>query len=670
MDNKKNIDKKNPLLENILDSDYIIPFDRIKVEHFIPAMTHYLELAQSCLQEITESEAEPTFHSVVEKLEFIDRELYQVSSIFFGLNLVNKTEEIESISSEMTDLSTSWDQHCDYNRKLFEKVKSVFLNKRDHLSPIESKLLDNTYQKFLKNGAALDDSLQNRIKKIDEKLDKLELKFTNHVLKDTNDNGILATIDEIQGLGSLEVNQAHQEAKKKHLDGYYFNYNYWDHILDYSENRELRKKAFELHRQIGHRKNKNNNDLIISDIVQLRKEKANILGYDNFSSFTLDGRMAKNLPSVYSLIDKVYEKAEVKSIKDLQALTLLAQKIDGLNTLEPWDINYYKNLELKQRLDLNPMELAQYFPIQKVWTGLQKLIFEIYQVQFKEIQYPIYNDKVSVFEVKDNCDQKLGTLFLDLYNRPTKQTGAFMDSFVEPGLDRKQTVLVACNFNDLGQCLLTWEEVKTLFHEMGHALHSLLSKAYYPTQAGTSVDWDFVELPSQFMENWAEEPQVLEWISGHAETGQTLPIEMMNKLSIMNNFCNGFSFINQIILTKLDFAFHTAQEDILDIESFEKNIYDEYSLFPYIKGTSRSTSFLHVFEGDYASSYYSYLWANVLDRDAFFQCKKTGLFQSPYLVRFKSLLEKGSTIDELTNYKEFKGSDPEIDAFLMSNDLE
>jgi peptidyl-dipeptidase Dcp len=614
---------------------------------------------------LTATIATPTFFNVIEPLEMIDRELYQVSSIFFNLNLLNKTEEIESISSEMTEISGTWDHYWGYNKKLFNQVQQVYKNQRAGLSPIQLKLLDNTFQKLVKNGAHLEESAQQRLQTIDEEISALELKFADHSLKDSNQYGVLATSSEIEGLGSLEVQKA---ALQNGSGDYFFTHHYLDHILMFAKNRELRRRAYVVFLQNGHRLNKNNNDSIVLALINLRKEKANILGFKNFTHLTLDGRMSKNLGFVSGLLDKIHKKALVKTQRDLKTLNKLAQR-DNIPSIEAWDLFYYKNLSLKQTLNLDEAELKKYFPLKKVWEGLQKLIFEMYQVKFKEVEYQTYNDKVKVFEVSDAEGNKLGTLFLDLFNRSTKQDGAWMDCFIDPGLNRLQTVVVACDFNDLGDCLLMWEEVKTLFHEMGHALHSLLSKAYYPSQAGTSVDWDFLELPSQFMENWVEEEIVLDWISEHHQTGAKLPVAMIKSLSEMNNFCNGFGILKQIFLTRLDFAYHTTEEKITDVERFEKSIHEKWNVFPFIPGTARSSGFGHVFEGDYASSYYSYLWASVLDRDAFFQCKKTGLLKSPYIARFKSLLEKGSTIEESVNYKEFKGSEPSLDAFLMSNDL-
>jgi Zn-dependent oligopeptidase len=664
----------NPLLQPFDTA----PFSKIKNEHFFPAIKELIGITKAEIEEITANTASPTFKNTVEALENTGEQLDRATSIFFNLNSAETNDEIQKIAQEVSPLLSEFGNDILLNEALFKRVKAVY-EKRDSLSlnPEEQMLLEKQYKSFSRNGANLSEVKKLELRKIDSELSKLKLTFGENVLAETNKFEMLITNEEeLSGLPEGAKEAAAQTAKEKEHDGWMFTLDYPSYIpfLMYADNRELRKKmSLAAGAKAFHNDELDNQENVLK-IVRLRHERAILLGYVSHAHFVLEERMAETPQKVQSFLTELLEKAKPAALREFNELGAFAKELDGIDQLQKWDGAYYAE-KLKQKLfNLDDEKLKPYFELKKVIQGVFTVAQKLYELHFKEVDnIDKYHIDVKTYRVEDSNGELVSIFYADFHPRPGKRGGAWMTSYkpqqIKDGINERPHVSIVCNFTKptaSKPSLLTFNEVTTLFHEFGHALHGMLANTTYKGLSGTNVFWDFVELPSQILENWCYEREALELFATHYESGEIIPMDLVKKIKESATFHEGMQTLRQISFAMLDMAWHGSDPSaIKNVKIFEKLVFEETNLYPDVAENCMSPSFSHIFQGGYSAGYYSYKWAEVLDADAFAYFQEKGIFNKEVADKFKSfVLSQGGTQDPMELYIKFRGQEPNPDALL------
>ncbi|UOK43678.1 MULTISPECIES: M3 family metallopeptidase [Flavobacterium] len=654
------------------------PFSKIKIEDYAPAITKGIQLTRAEIDDIVNNADKPTFENTIEALEFSGQTLDRITSIFFNLNSAETSDEMQKIAQEVTPMLTELSNDITLNTALFERIKSVYQQKESlNLNTEQAMLLDKKYKNFSRNGALLAEDKKARLREIDTELAKLKLTFGENVLAETNAYQLLITNEaDLKGLPEGTVEAARSLAKSKEKEGWIFTLDVPSYLpfVTYAENRELRKKLAIAYGKKAFQNNEFDNQQNVLKIANLRHERANLLGYKTHADFVLEERMAQNPEKVNSFLNDLLSKAKPAAEREFKQLTDFAKNLDNIDHLEKWDSSYYSE-KLKQELfNLDDEKLKPYFKLQNVQNGAFTIANKLFGLTFTEVfDIDKYHEDVHTFEVSDASGDLVAIFYSDFFPRKGKRNGAWMTSFkpqyVKEGVNERPHVSIVCNFTkptETKPSLLTFNEVTTLFHEFGHALHGMLADTTYPSLSGTSVYWDFVELPSQVMENWCYEPEALALFAHHYETGEIIPQEFVNKIKESASFLEGMATLRQLSFGLLDMAFHGKNPSyIKDVKVFEKATMEDTALYPDVAVNCMSVSFSHIFQGGYSSGYYSYKWAEVLDADAFSYFQEKGIFNKEVADKFKdNVLSKGGTDHPMTLYKKFRGQEPKPEALL------
>lgn len=672
----------NPLLQEFSTVLDTAPFSKIKEIHFEPAILRGIEIAREEIDQITNNPETPTFENTIVALDSSGETLGRITSIFFNLNSAETNDHIQDIARKISPKLSAFGNDIVLNEKLFERVKEVY-DQKDilDLTPEQTTLLDKQYKRFSRNGANLSEDKKEKLRKIDEELSQLTLQFGENVLAATNAFEMhIADKDLLSGLPESALEAAADAAHSKNMDGYLFTLDYPSYIpfMTYADNRELRKKMSLAFSSKAYKDEFDNQENVLR-IAHLRHERAQLLGYDSHAHFVLEERMAKSPQMVTDFLKDILEKAKPAAEKEFAELTAFAKNHAEennvtLNRLEKWDAAYYSEKLKQEKFDLDDEKLKPYFKLENVIDGVFEIAKRLYGLTFEKTDdIEKYHPDVMTYIVK-NEDGSLNSVFYgDFFPRKGKRNGAWMTSFKgqwhEGGKNIRPHVSNVCNFTkptSTRPSLLTFNEVTTLFHEFGHALHGMLADTKYRGLSGTSVSWDFVELPSQVLENWCYEKEALELFAHHYETGELIPLEYIEKIKAAANFNEGLQTLRQLSFGMLDMSWHGQDPSgIKDVKAHERKTFDQTDLYPDVEGTCMSTSFGHIFQGGYSAGYYSYKWAEVLDADAFELFKEKGIFDRETADRFReNVLSKGGTEDPMLLYTRFRGSEPKIDALL------
>jgi peptidyl-dipeptidase Dcp len=653
------------------------PFSQIKLEDYKPAFIENIAQAKAEIDEIINNPEIPTFENTIEALDFAGATLDRLSSIFFNLNSAETCDEMQKIAQEVSPLLTEFSNDIALNEDLFKRVKAVY-DQKDALTLTteQATLLDKKFKGFSRNGALLNEEDKLKLREIDTELAKIKLTYGENVLAETNNYQLhITNKEDLKGLPDDAKEMAHSLAKSKNLEGWVFTLDFPSYLpfVTYVENRELRKKIAIAAGKKAFQENEFDNKENIKRIVELRHKRANLLGYKSHSHFVLEERMAQNPEKVLSFLNDLLEKAKPAAQKEFAQLTAFAKELDGIDQLEKWDGAYYSE-KLKQKLfSLDDEILKPYFKLENVLNGAFTVAEKLFGITFKEVfDIDKYHKDVQTFEVLDFEGKLVAIFYSDFFPRKGKRNGAWMTSFkpqyIKNGINERPHVSIVCNFTpptETKPSLLTFNEVTTLFHEFGHALHGMLANTTYPSLSGTSVYWDFVELPSQVMENWCYEPEALALFAKHYETGEIIPQHYVEKIKESASFLEGMATLRQLSFGILDMAYHGKSQTIDDVKVFEKQAMEIASLYPDVEENCMSTSFSHIFQGGYSSGYYSYKWAEVLDADAFAYFQENGIFNKEVATKFKdNVLSKGGTELPMELYKKFRGQEPKADALL------
>ena len=685
---------QNPLLQTFTTLHQSAPFSEIKDEHFLPAFQELIAESKKEIAEITSQKEGPTFKNTIEALAFSGEQLEIVSSIFFNLNSAETNDEIQRIAQEVSPLLTEYSASISQNKSLFDRIKKVFEDqKKYNLDEEQQMLLTETYKGFVRSGALLNEADKEKLKNISVELSTKSLQFGQNVLAETNSYfKLISNESDLKGIPAPILDQYREEAKERNLDGFLITLQYPSFLplMTYAENRELRKELSLANGKKSFQNNEFDNQNLIKEIISLKQEKAKLLGYNSYAEYVLEERMAKSPNQVSTFLQELLEKAKPFAEKEIEELKKLA-KADGIEEMQSYDHTFYAEKLRKEKFDIDDEELKPYFPLEKVQDavfGLANKLFGLEFIETKEIQK--YHEEVKTYEVwevggpksevsseLETSDTRLPTshfkalLYTDYFPRKGKRAGAWMTSYKnqyrKDGKNHRPHISVVCNFSKPSSnapSLLTFQEVTTLFHEFGHALHGVLANTTYPNLSGTSVKWDFVELPSQFLENYCYEPEFLKTFAKHYETGEILSLEKIQKISDSKNFMEGYQTMRQIGFGLLDISYHTNPEKVGDVKTFEVDQTKATNLYPSNPETMMSTSFSHIFQGGYSAGYYSYKWAEVLDADAFQYFKENGIFNPEIAAKYKILLSSGGTKDPMELYKNFRGSEPKVESLL------
>ncbi len=674
---------RNSLLQPF-DTPYETPpFNNIKEADYLPAFKEAIAMAKQEIEAVAEQTAAPTFENSIEMLEKAGRKLTTVSNIFFNLNHAATNENIQKIAREVMPLLTEYSNDIWLNASLFNRVKKVYdMHNTPALSTDRQKLLKDTYLEFVRRGALLTGADKKEYRRITGELSQLQLQFGENVLAETNDFTLHIThAGELSGLPASVVEAAAALANSKGKKGWLFTLHFPSYMpfIKYADNRSLRKQMFMAYAKRGNRGNKHDNKEIIKKIVTLRLKKANLLGYKTHADYVLEQSMATSRSRVTDFLNQLLENSYRFAEKDIKEVEAYAKSKGLQERLERWDYAYYTEKLKKEKLGINDEMTRPYFELERVEKGVLGLASRLYGLSFKaSSKIQKYHDDVKTFEVFDEDGKFLSVLYIDYFPRPSKQGGAWMtlfrEQYMENGKDVRPLISLVTNFTPptaTKPSLLTFTEVKTFLHEFGHGLHGMLSRVRYESQSGTNVYRDFVELPSQIMENWATEKSWLTQVGIHYKTGEIMPDALMDKLIESVKFQSGYAMIRQLSFGLTDMAWHTLNNPFEgDVNKFEKEAMKRTELFPSVKGTCLSTAFSHIFDGGYAAGYYGYKWAEVLDADAFALFKKQGIFNREVAQSFrKNILEKGGTEHPMKLYKAFRGHEPSVEPLLIRSGL-
>ncbi|MCC5923631.1 MAG: M3 family metallopeptidase [Crocinitomicaceae bacterium] len=670
-------------MENILLKPFVTPyqtapFEQINTADFLPAIEQLIAEAKEGIDAIVAQTEAPTFENTIERLEFNGMHLGQVTSIFFNLNSAETTPEMQELAQTISPMVTAFGNDVTLNKGLFERIKTVYDQKENlDLNPEQMMLLEKKYSSFTKNGALLNDEDKEKLRSIDSELSKLALTFSENVLAETQDF-ILHIEDEakLAGLPDFVRDAAKEEAEQRELTGWVFTLDYpsYGPFMTYADDRELRKEMAIAFGARAFKGNDKDNTEVVQRIVGLRHQRAQLLGFDDHATFVLQNRMAQSPDAVKEFLNELLEKALPAAQREFKELTAFANNKDGIRQLEKWDGAYYSEKLKKELFELDDELLKPYFELDKVLNGSFEIVNRLFGASFVEVDdIQKYHPDVKTYKVVDDKGELISVFYADFHPRKGKRAGAWMTSFKDQyqldGANNRPHVAIVCNFSkptSSKPSLLSFNEVTTLFHELGHAIHGMFANTVYPSLSGTSVYWDFVELPSQLLENWCYEPEALELFAKHYETGEVIPMKYIEKIKESSNFMEGLATLRQLSFGMLDMAYHAdATADLSDLKAFEKSVMSGTSLYPDVPENMMSTQFSHIFAGGYSAGYYSYKWAEVLDADAFAYFQEYGIFNEEVARKFKeTVLTLGGTIHPMDLYKQFRGQEPSSEALL------
>ena len=673
----------NPLLADWNTPHQTAPFKLIKVEHFMPAFEISIENAKKEIDAIIENTETPNFDNTIIALELAGTKLNRIASVMYNLNSAETSDELQTVARDASPKLTEFGNYVSLNEKLFAKIK-ILHEKRNELdlNSEQAFLLEKTYKDFVRQGAALEGDAKKRYAEISTELAKLALKFGENVLAETNAYSMLITDKkDLSGLPEGVIEAAAQTAKAKEKEGWMFNLQFPSYypFLQFADNRKLRKEIYLASGSRAFKDNEFNNEKNIKEIVSLRLELAQLLGFGNYAEYVLEERMAQTPEKVNNFIADLHKPSKPAAQKEAAEVLALAKKEGFDGQLERWDWAYYTEKLKAEKYGFNEEEVRPYFQLEKVQDGVFELAHRLFGLSFKENkEIQVYHQDVGAYEVYDEDGSFLSVLYLDFFPRDGKRGGAWSGDY-RPQSNIKENsirpvITVVCNFTKptpSKPSLLTFREVETFLHEFGHALHGMLANTTYPSLSGTNVYWDFVELPSQIMENWASEKEWLNLFAMHYQTGEKLPDVLIKKLIKSKNYLAGYGSDRQLSLGMTDMAWHSISEPVTaNVYDYEKEAMQDTDLFPEVKETCLSTAFSHIFAGGYAAGYYSYKWAEVLDADAFAAFKENGIFDKATATSFrKNILEKGGTQHPMELYVKFRGQEPKVDALLERSGL-
>lgn len=661
------------------------PFNEIKTEHYEPAFDEGIKQLDSEVQAIANETQPATFENTIVALERSGKLLNKVSSAFFNVLHAEADDEMMEISQRISPKLSESSNNIFLNEKLFARVKDVYEQKdKLNLSTEDAKLLEETFESFSVRGANLNPEDKEKYRKLSTDLSILSLTFDQNALKDKNRYELLLTDEkDLSGLPESIRETAAHRAKEKGKEGWLFNLTAPSYVpfMRYADSRKLREAMYREYMSVGNKGDEYDNKEIIRQIVNIRLEIARLMGYNTYAEYSLKHTMAKNPATVYNLLDQLLAAYKPVAINEYNAVQGFAMGTEKENiTVMPWDWSYYSEKLKDIRFDVNDEMTRPYFELNNVKKGVFGLATQLYGITFKENkEIPVYHPEVDAYEVYDADGKFLSILYTDFHPRDGKQSGAWMNSIKEQqheadGKDSRPQIIIVMNFTrptETKPSLLTFDEVNTLLHEFGHALHGMFAEGKYASLSGTNVYRDFVELPSQLMENWLTEKEFLDQIAVHYETGEKIPQELVRKLVDASNFNTGYFCCRQLSFGLLDMAWHTQTVPFEgDVIAFEKQAWAQTVIVPEVPGTLMSSSFGHIFSGGYAAGYYGYKWAEVLDADAFSVFKEAGIFNRETARSFReNILSKGGTEDPAILYKRFRGQEPTIDALLIRNGI-
>lgn len=693
--NKTSSGGDNPFFSEFDTPHGVPPFDKIKTEHYMPAFEEGMKQHSAEIEAIINNSEEPNFENTIVALDYAGEMLDRVSAVFFAIKGANTDKTIDSIAIAVTPLLTEHSDNINLNADLFKRIEAVKKNDYNNRNKEDQQLIDKFYKSFVRSGIALDEVKQARMREINKEMGMLSLSFGNNVLAETSNFELVIDNDkDLAGLPAGVVAAAAKMAEEKGKSGkwvFTLDGTSWQPFLQYSENRELREKLFTAMNNRANNNNEFDNKENIEKIISLRLERANLLGFKTHADYTLDETMAKTPENVNKLLADIWKHAIPKAKKESADLLAMAKKEGAkINKIEPWDWAYYTEKVRKEKYDLDEEAIKPYFKAENVREGVFAVANKLYGINFKKIDVPVYHEDVEGFEVTEADGSLIGVIYFDNYARPgAKRPGAWMSSFrkqsVKNGKQIYPLIYNVGNYNppaDGKPALLSLDQVETMFHEFGHGLHGLLSQCNYNTISGTSVARDFVELPSQVMEHWAFQPEVMKIYAKHYETGEVIPDELIQKIEATSTFNQGFRTTELVAAAMLDMAYYTITDGPnlainkvegkpgFDVSQFEADAMKKAGLIDEIIPRYRSTYFQHIFSGGYSSGYYSYLWSEVLDSDAFSAFEEKGLFDQATAKAFReNVLSKGGSDEPMTLYKNFRGAEPNPEHLLKNRGL-
>jgi peptidyl-dipeptidase Dcp len=674
----------NPFLQPFNTPFEAIPFDKIQLEHYLPAFQESIRKHDMEIDQIVINNEQPSFQNTIEALEHSGQLLSLIANTFFNLNSAETSDEMQQLAEELSPLLTDHSNNISLNASLFERVKSVFLQKEQlNLTPEQDTLLQKTYDSFVDHGANLSMDDKETFRQLSKQLDTASLAFDRNALKEINDYMlVISDKSQLSGLSDDYLEMAASKAAQKAKTGWVIDLTAPSYMpaMKFMDNRELRKQLYMAHATKSTHADANDNQELIRSIANIRLEIANLLGYKTYADYILKHRMAENSGNVYKLLNELLTAYKPTALREIETVQQYAANFCFQEQLQPWDWAYYAEKLKNERYSFNEDILRPYFELSRVTTGVFDLATKLYGITFRETtQVPVYHSEVQVFEVYDADERYLALLYVDFFPRPGKRSGAWMTEFKEQYADasgnHRPHVSLVMNFTRptaTKPALLTFDEVRTFLHEFGHALHCIFSDVTYASVSGTSVFRDFVECPSQFMENYAIETEFLDKFAFHYQNGEKIPVEMIERLKEADNYNVGYLCLRQLNFGFIDMAWHTLESpQNVNVIDFEKEIEKLTLLLPSIESTCISTSFGHIFSGGYAAGYYSYKWAEVLAADSFAAFQSNGIFDPKTAASFRqNILSKGGSEKPMVLYKRFRGQEPTIDALLIANGIQ
>jgi len=672
----------NPLLKDFTTPYESVPFEKIELEHYMPAFKESIEKARKEIDVIANSNENPDFKNTIEALEYSGHQLDRVGSVFFNLNHAHTNDEMQALARDISPMLTEFSNDIIMNENLFLRVKSVYENKSNfNLNVEQERLLMDRYKSFVRSGADLDKDKKEKIREISKELSKLTLQFGENVLAATNKYELhLTDKNDVAGLPEGILEGAQGLAKEKEKDGWLFNLQFPSYVpfMQYADSRELREQMFRAYSSRCFN-DEFDNQKVIQRIVELRLEKVKLLGYNSYADFVLEERMAKSADKVLGFLNELLEASMPKAKKEFQELQDYAKSLGADFDLQRWDWAYYAEKLKTEKYDINDEITRPFFELNRVKKGIFDLATKLYGLEFKlNSEISKYHKEVDVYEVFDQNGEFISLFYADFHPRSTKQGGAWMTSFTDQylknGKDYRPHISIVCNFTrstETKPSLLTFNEVTTFLHEFGHALHGMLSKCTYSALSGTNVFRDFVELPSQFMENYAFRKEWLDEVAEHYQTGEKIPADLVQKIIDSGNFLSGYSFVRQISFGLNDMTWHSVTEPVKkSVSEFEDEAMASTELFDLVQESCMSTSFSHIFAGGYSAGYYGYKWAEVLDADAFEAFKENGIYDKSTANSFReNVLERGGSEHPMELYLKFRGKEPSIEPLLVRSGL-
>ncbi len=676
-------DNQNPLLATYHTPHQTTPFHLIKTEHYEPAIQTGMEVHDHEIESIINNPDEPTFANTIIALERSGALLDRITTVFGNLLSAETNDEMQAIAERVMPVLTAHSNNISLNEKLFERIKHVYESKeKETLNQEESMLLKNTYEGFIRNGANLTGEQKERFRQLSAELSVLTLKFSQNNLKETNEYELPLTLEQLKGLPESALEAYAQTAKEKGKDNYIVTLQAPSFVpfMKYCKDRKLREQLYMAYNTQCTHDNEYNNMEIVKQLVNLRLEIAQLLGYETVADYVLTRRMAENSRNVYQLLNQLLEAYTPTAHKELEEIQTLAKELEGNDfQLMPWDWAYYSRILKEKKFNFDEEALRPYFELNKVIEGVFGLATKLYGIRFQENKdIPVYHPDVNAYEVYDKDNRFLAVLYTDFHPRAGKRSGAWMTNYKEQWIDEngnsRPHVSVTMNFTKPTAdkpALLTFSEVNTFLHEFGHALHGMFADTTYQSLSGTNVYWDFVELPSQFMENFATEEEFLNTFARHYQKGQPIPSELIQRIVDASNFNVAYACLRQLSFGLLDMAWYTRTTPFDgDVRMYEKQAWKKAQIMPDIEETCMTVQFSHIMAGGYSAGYYSYKWAEVLDADAFSLFKEKGIFDQDTANSFReNVLCKGGTEHPMTLYKRFRGKEPEIAALLRRNGI-